>query len=82
MTLNPDVQSRGQREIDNYINVSNSGELRLPRVADRPHLPYVNAIAKEVLRWNPSVPLGKPNNYSKHVAEDRVRYARYASYGH
>ncbi len=53
MVLNPDVQARGQAEIDSVL-----GTERLPTAADRESLPYVNAIVKEVLRWNPAVPLG------------------------
>lgn len=54
MCLYPDIQRRGQAEIDNAI-----GDKRLPCLTDRHELPYVNAIVKEVLRWNPAVPLGK-----------------------
>lgn len=56
MVLNPDVQKKGQAEIDAVI-----GNDRLPTVADRPRLPYVNAIVSEVLRWNSVAPLGVPH---------------------
>ena len=43
----------GQAEVDAVTR----GE-RLPCFEDRDSLPYVNAIVKEILRWNPAVPLG------------------------
>lgn len=56
MVLYPEIQSKGQAEIDIVI-----GKDRLPSFTDRGSLPYVNAIVKEVLRWNPAVPLGINN---------------------
>jgi len=54
MTLFPDVQKKAQAEIDAVV-----GD-RLPSFADRDSLPYIEAIAKEVLRWNVVVPTGMP----------------------
>ena len=54
MTLYPQVQKLAQAEIDSVI-----GSDRLPTSEDRARLPYVNAVIKEVLRWNPVAPLGK-----------------------
>ena len=54
MVLNPDVQRKAQRELDQVV-----GPHRLPDFADQPSLPYVDAIVKETLRWNPVVPLGE-----------------------
>ncbi|RBA19920.1 hypothetical protein FPRO05_09220 [Fusarium proliferatum] len=56
MILYPDVQEKAQEEIDGVI-----GNERLPDCSDRPSLPYVNAVVKEVLRWNPVVPMGLPH---------------------
>ena len=53
MTLFPDVQSRAQAELDAVV-----GSGRLPDLTDREALPYTNAIAKEILRWNTIGPLG------------------------
>lgn len=53
MTLHPKVQKRAQEEIDAVV-----GSDRLPAFDDRPNLPYLEAIVKEVLRWNPVAPLG------------------------
>lgn len=53
MTLYPEAQRRAQAEIDSVIGVN-----RLPTFEDRPNLPYVEALFKEVLRWNPVAPLG------------------------
>lgn len=53
--LHPDVQRKAQHEIDELTR----GE-RLPTYADRPHLPYLDALLKEVQRWNtPIAPLGE-----------------------
>ena len=54
MVLYPDIQVKGQAEVDAV-----TGKGRLPSFSDRGSLPYVNAIVKEVLRWNPAVPLGE-----------------------
>jgi len=56
MTLYPEVQRKVQEEIDRVI-----GNDRLPTFADQANLPYVEAVAKEVLRWNPVVPFGIPH---------------------
>ncbi|KAH8111079.1 cytochrome P450 [Phellopilus nigrolimitatus] len=51
--LNPEMQKRGQEEIDAVV-----GRDTLPTFDDRENLPYVNAICKECLRWEALVPLG------------------------
>ena len=53
MVLYPDVQAKAQAEIDAVI-----GSTRLPEFDDRPSLPYVEAILREMLRWKPTLPLG------------------------
>lgn len=53
MQLYPEVQRKAQEEIDRVV-----GNDRLPTIADRPNLPYIEALIKEVLRWNPVAPLG------------------------
>ena len=45
MTLYPEVQKRAQAEIDTVV-----GPNRLPDFHDRPSLPYINAIVKELSR--------------------------------
>lgn len=54
MVLYPEVQKIAQAELDSVI-----GEERLPDFSDRAHLPYVEAIVKEVLRWHPVTPTGQ-----------------------
>ncbi|TFK34708.1 cytochrome P450 [Crucibulum laeve] len=56
IVTNPEVQVKAQKELDRVI-----GHRRLPEFSDRPSLPYINAIVKEVLRWNPVAPLGLPH---------------------
>ncbi|KAG1811027.1 cytochrome P450 [Suillus variegatus] len=63
MTLFHDVQKKAQAEIDAVI-----GPDRLPSFADRGSLPYTEALAKEVLRWNVVAPTGLPHR----VTEDDV----------
>ncbi|KAJ8503632.1 hypothetical protein ONZ45_g10684 [Pleurotus djamor] len=52
MALNPEVQARAQAEIDRVV-----GSQRMPVIADKSELPYVNAVIKETMRWRPIVPL-------------------------
>ena len=54
MTLHPNVAAKGQEELDRVV-----GRDRLPDLSDRESLPYIEAILKEVLRWQPALPLGK-----------------------
>jgi cytochrome P450 len=49
----PEVQRRAQEEVDSVV-----GTDRLPSLSDRPKLPYVQAVIKEVLRWAPVVNIG------------------------
>lgn len=37
------------------------GNRRLPAFADRPSLPYLEAVFRELMRWRPPVPLGVPH---------------------
>lgn len=55
MCLYPGVQQKAQAEIDALLG---DGYERLPTLADRDSLPYVDAVLKECLRWNPVAPLG------------------------
>ena len=54
MLLYPDVQKKAQAELDRVV-----GNDRLPNFNDRERLPYIDALVKETLRWNPVVPLCK-----------------------
>ncbi|KAG8678807.1 hypothetical protein FRC09_019525, partial [Ceratobasidium sp. 395] len=60
MVQHPCVQARAQEEIDRV-----TGSKRLPEVADRANMPYVQAIVREILRWNPPLPLGFPRASTK-----------------
>jgi cytochrome P450 len=53
MMLYPDIQKRAQAELDSVI-----GRERLPTFDDRPRLPFIEAVCKECLRWQPVVPAG------------------------
>ncbi|KAF7372764.1 Steroid 17-alpha-hydroxylase/17,20 lyase [Mycena sanguinolenta] len=54
------------REIDAIV-----GEDRLPSFKDRPHLPFVEAIVRETLRWRPAARFGIPH---QSTADDVVEY--------
>ncbi|KAJ3845163.1 cytochrome P450 [Lentinula raphanica] len=54
MSFYPEVQSKAQKELDSVLL---SADRNLPEFDDEKSLPYVSAIVKEVLRWNPTVPL-------------------------
>ena len=54
MLIYPDVFVKAQEEIDRVI-----GRDKLPGLQNRPELPYIEAIEKETLRWNPVVPMGQ-----------------------
>jgi cytochrome P450 len=45
MIMRPDVQKKAQDEVDFIV-----GHDRLPEYSDMPHLPYLSAVVKEVLR--------------------------------
>ena len=54
MALYPEVQKKAQAEIDSVV-----GPNRFPDFHDRPSLPYINAVVKELSRWNLVTPLGR-----------------------
>jgi len=56
MLAYPEAQARAQSELDKVV-----GRARLPTFADYPHLPYIRAMVKEVLRWGPILPLAAPH---------------------
>ncbi|XP_064630214.1 cytochrome P450 2C42-like [Lineus longissimus] len=52
----PDVQSKVQEEIDEVVGLS-----RLPGTADKPKMPYSEAVMYECMRFATTVPLGVPH---------------------
>lgn len=46
MVMFPEAQRKAQAELDRVV-----GQDRLPELEDRDSLPYVSALAKEVLRY-------------------------------
>ncbi|KAG6865992.1 hypothetical protein C0991_009664 [Blastosporella zonata] len=65
MALYPEVAKKAQAEIDSVI-----GNDRLPMFEDRPHLPYVDAVAKEVFRWHAVTPNGVPHRTTQDDTHD------------
>lgn len=53
MVLYPEAQKIAQAEIDAVV-----GQDRLPTFEDRDKLPYIRALAPELLRWAPVTPQG------------------------
>ena len=55
MAINPGIQVKAQKEIDGIVGN------RLPDFSDRPNMPYIEAIYREVLRSSPPVPMSFPH---------------------
>lgn len=53
----PDIQKKAHIELDSVV-----GRERLPTFEDRPRLPLIDALCKEVMRWRPVTPLGTSYN--------------------
>jgi cytochrome P450 len=54
LVLFPQVQRRARAELDAVF-----GRDRLPTFDDRPRLPYIEALCKELMRWNMVTPIGR-----------------------
>ncbi|KAL6877737.1 cytochrome P450 [Trichoderma longibrachiatum] len=67
MILFPEVQRKAQEEVDRV-----TGGTRLPVLADREQMPYIEAMVTESLRWCPIVPMGVP-----HVMSEDMTYGGY-----
>ena len=53
LVLSQQVQKRAQEELDIVV-----GRDRLPIFDDRARLPYIEAICRELLRWQMVTPMG------------------------
>ncbi|KAI0027537.1 cytochrome P450 [Vararia minispora EC-137] len=60
LVMHPDVQRKAQEEVDRVI-----GSERLPTLADRDNLPYIDAMTKEIFRWSPTVPTAIPHRLTE-----------------
>ncbi|KAF7346243.1 hypothetical protein MSAN_01851300 [Mycena sanguinolenta] len=56
MVAYPTIQRKAQAELDNVV-----GRSRMPAFSDLPNLPYIQAVVKEALRWQPVSPFGNPH---------------------
>ncbi|TFY68080.1 hypothetical protein EVJ58_g1237 [Rhodofomes roseus] len=52
MAQHPEIQRKAQNEVDAVVGN------RLTKCSDRKDMPYLEAVLKEVHRWNPVLPLG------------------------
>ena len=55
----PEIQAKAQAQLDEVV-----GEGRLPEFSDIAKLPYIQAIVKELFRWQPVSPIGESGNLS------------------
>ena len=60
MLAYPGTQARAQAELDAVV-----GRARPPTFADYPHLPYIRAMVKEILRWGMVAPQAVPHSVSE-----------------
>ncbi|KAH9981018.1 cytochrome P450 [Lactifluus volemus] len=67
VSLYPDIQKKAQEELDAV-----TGRERPPTFEDRARLPFVDAVCKEVLRWNPVGPFAVP-----HATTEDIVYKGY-----
>jgi len=67
MITHPEIQAKAQAELDRE-----TGGDRLPTLADRKNVPYIDQIFKEVLRWHPAAPTGLP-----HMTTEACEYRGY-----
>ncbi|EMD37505.1 hypothetical protein CERSUDRAFT_114144 [Gelatoporia subvermispora B] len=65
MAMYPTIQRKAQDELDSVIGCE-----RLPDIQDQNALPYINAVLKESLRWQPVVPITQAHVTS---AEDEYK---------
>lgn len=62
MILYPDTQRKAQAELDAVI-----GQHRVPDFSDYDSLPYINALAKETMRWHLVTLLGITNSFRQRL---------------
>lgn len=81
MVMNPTAQQKAQAEIDTVCALQS----RLPTFADKPSLPYVEALVLETLRWSAVTPLGLPHRFTEdehyeglHIRKDMHAFANIA----
>ena len=60
MAIHPEIQRKAHAEIDQVV-----GKSRLPDFDDRPALPYIEAIYRELLRIEPPAPMGLPHRVTE-----------------
>jgi hypothetical protein len=65
LVLYPEAQTRAQAELDAVL-----GRDRLPTLDDRPRLPYIEAVCKELMRWQMVTPMGL--SFSISIAQIRM----------
>ena len=59
MTTRLEIQQRAQRELDRVC------PNRLATLSDRSHLPFVESVIMEIIRYQPITPIGVPHRSEK-----------------
>jgi len=70
LILHPDIQKKVHDELDGIVGSPESPKFCLPTWDDRPRMPYLEAVIKELLRCHPPVGSGVPHGT---VEEDEYR---------
>jgi cytochrome P450 len=63
MYLFPEIAKKVYEEI-----VSVTGDYHMPTSADRPALPYTEAVWKEAFRWNTFAPLVRTTRFNRNIS--------------
>jgi len=70
----PDWVSRARAELD---RVCGSNAERLPEWSDRPDLPYITAVVKEIFRWRPNIAeIGAPTSLTQDDEYEGYRFPK------
>lgn len=70
LSVYPEYQERARHEIESIV-----GTTRLPELEDFKHMPFVDALIKEVIRIRPAFPIGVP-----HLTTEEIRVSLFLIY--
>jgi len=61
MAINPAVQRKAKDIYEQYLD-GLGARSRLPQLEDKKHLPYMEAVVRELIRWSPPGPFVTPHS--------------------